>query len=34
MRDALDRARRGDFSVSDETQAQIETLFETTTWGS
>jgi hypothetical protein len=33
MRDALDRARRGDFSVSDETQAQIETLFETTTWG-
>jgi hypothetical protein len=33
MRDALGRARRGDFSVSDETQAQIETLFKTTTWG-
>jgi len=33
MRDALGRARRGDFSVSDETQAQIEALFKTTTWG-
>ena len=33
MKEALERARKGDFSVSAKTQARIETLFETTTWG-